>query len=203
MQSNMLKTVANKVLLIYSYSAKNAGDLAITLGALDLLSGNKNAIATISRYSANDEQYHESAVYLKKRYPDLKIFPSPFELNRNTSKLGFQQYLNGFLKILGFKNNSEFKALVKGFDKIYFNGGNLLRCGSVTDFIRLVAIIYPLKIAVEAKIPVVILPQSTAKINFWGQKLLKLVLNSAEKVYCHEELTFKALRNVFPKLLCI
>ena len=189
-----------KILLIYSYSAKNAGDLAITLGALDLLSDNKNEIITISRYSENDEQYHESATYLKKRYSDLKIFPSPFELNRNTSKLNLlKQYLNGFLKILGLKNNTEFKKLVKGFDKVYFNGGNLLRCGSITDFIRLVALIYPLKVAIKANIPVVILPQSTAKINFWGRKLLKPVLNDSEKVYCREELTFETFKKSFPQ----
>lgn len=192
--------MSNKALLIYSYSAKNAGDLAITLGALDLLSYNKNEISTISRYSANDEQYKASSAYVKKRYQDLKIYPSPFELNRNTSKVGvLKQYLIGFLKILGVKTNTEFKKLIQGFDKVYFNGGNLLRCNSVTDFIRLVALIYPLKFAIKSNIPVVILPQSTAKINFWGRKLLKPVLNAAEKVYCREELTYKIFKQYFPK----
>ena len=187
-------------LLVYSYSAKNAGDLAITLGALDLLSKTDHNITTISRYSANDVQFIESEQYLRQRYSEVEILPSPFGLNRESSKIGLlRQYLSGFLKILGIKGNQEFKRKISGFDRVYFNGGNLLRCDSLTDLVRLVALTYPLKIAIKAHIPVVILPQSTVRVNYFGRKVLKSVLNASKGVYCREELSFRELQNHFPK----
>ncbi len=190
----------SRSLLIYSYAAKNAGDLAITLGALDVLSKTNYDVTTISRYSANDEQFKASSKYFKHRYPEVEILPSPYGLDRETSKFGLlKQYLVGFLKILGIKDNLEFKKIIRDSDIIYFNGGNLLRCDSITDFIRLVALIYPLKIALKAKIPIVILPQSTVSINYWGRKVLKPILNLCENAYCREELSFKILKKYFPQ----
>jgi len=189
-----------KIGLIYSYSAKNAGDLAITLGALDLLTTSHYNVTAISRYSPDDEEYKESLDYLKKRNPNVNIIPSPFILNRNTSKFSlFKQYLDGFFKITGLKSNKAFKNKIRSFDKVYFNGGNLLRCGSITDFIRLIALMYPLKIVINSKIPVIILPQSTAKINWLGRILLKPILNSSQQVFCREDMSYQTLKNYFPK----
>ncbi len=189
-----------KIVLCYTYSAKNAGDMAITLGALDLLTKTGNRITTISRYSVNDKQYWESYKYLKNRYPQIEQLPSPFELNRETSGIDvLKQYLNGLLRIAGLKRNLKFKSTIQGFNKVYFNGGNLLRCSSVTDFIRLVALLYPLRLAIRSKIPVIILPQSTTRINWLGRMLLKPVLTVAKRVYCREELTYKVLLKYFPK----
>ena len=189
-----------KIGLVYAYSGKNAGDLAITLGALDLLSSTGSKITTISRYSSHDKQFTESAEYIKKRYPNVEILSSPFELNRDCSKINLlRQYVVGLFKILGIINNQHLKNTILGFDKLYFNGGNLLRCESVADFIRLVALVYPIKVALKSNIPVVVLPQSTAKINWFGQMLLKPILNSVERVFCREEMSYLALKNYFPK----
>ena len=190
----------SKILLVYSYSAKNAGDLAITLGALDTLYNENVEVSTISRYSEDDEQFKESKKYLSERYPRLTILPSPFGLNRETSKLGLiKQYLNGFLKILGIKSNKEFRNIIKSFDKVYFNGGNILRCSSITDFIRLIAFLNPLKIALNSNIPVTILPQSTYKINYFGRFLIRPIFRAAQKVYCREKMSFDTLIKYFPK----
>jgi len=200
-----INKMKGKYLLIYSYSAKNAGDLAITLGALDLLSKINGELITVSRYSANDIQFQNSSVYLKNRYPDIEIFPAPFELNRGASRIGlYKQYFAGFLKLFGLKKDEEFKALIKSCDVVYCNGGNLMRCESITDFIRLNALIYPLKVACKANVPIIILPQSTSEINLMGRVLLKSILNKAKMIYCREGLTFHMFKKYFPKSsLCL
>jgi polysaccharide pyruvyl transferase WcaK-like protein len=190
----------DKILLVYGYSAKNAGDLAITIGTLDVLSNLDNEITVVSRYSENDKQYVESKKYLEERYRYIRIKPSPFELDRRVSKLKlFRQYIAGFLKIVGLKRDCFFRNKMSDFDKLYFNGGNLLRCSSITDFIRLIALMYPLKIAVKLNIPIIILPQSTTKINWIGKRILGSIVNNTERIYCREKLTYNVLKKYFKK----
>ena len=57
-----------KSLLLYSYSAKNAGDMAITIGAFDYLSRKYDQCISISRYSKTQENYELSTDYINKRY---------------------------------------------------------------------------------------------------------------------------------------
>lgn len=69
------------ICLIYGYSARNAGDLAITLGAIDVLKSLGCQVKLFSRYKYQQNDYIESERYLRERYGnDLEIFESPFFL---------------------------------------------------------------------------------------------------------------------------
>ena len=53
---NPVKTVS----LVYGYSARNAGDFAITLGAIDVLLSFGIKVKLFSRYSRSNLDYHQA-----------------------------------------------------------------------------------------------------------------------------------------------
>ncbi|MDR1326172.1 MAG: polysaccharide pyruvyl transferase family protein [Treponema sp.] len=189
-----------KILLYYAFSGKkNAGDLAMTLGAIDLLLRKEIELTVVSRH-ANDSYFRESSAYLKKLYPLIKVLPCPFEFDRNASRLTIvMRYFSGLLKLMGIMPEPVLRKQIKYFDAVYFNGGNSLHCTTVTDFIRMTALLYPLRLAKKAKVPFVILPQSTTEFNWLGRRTIKPVLNAAEKVYCREALSYDVFKQYFPK----
>lgn len=188
-----------KSLLVYSYSAKNAGDMAITLGALDYLTTKYDECYCISRYSLNQDNFKSSTKVINETYKNVKIYPSPFSLDRSKGKLSIiKDYLIGFYK-LNFQRNNLFLELVNDVETVYFNGGNLLRCNKLTDFIRLFALLRPLQTALNANKKVVILPHSTAEINFFGKLLLKPVLKKVDVLYAREELSYNKFKFFFPE----
>jgi len=187
-----------KSLLVYSYSAKNAGDMAITIGALDYLTSKYDECISISRYSKNQVSYMSSTNFINKRYDNVKNFPNPFHLDRSRGSFNIiKDYFNGLVKLI-FKGDNLFYDLVNDVDAVYFNGGNLLRCNKIADFIRLIALLKPLKIALKANKKVIILPNSTAEINLIGKLLLSSVLNKVDVLYAREKLSFKKFKNDFP-----
>lgn len=187
-----------KSLLVYSYSAKNAGDMAITLGALDYLTSKYDECKCISRYSLNQDNYKSSVEVINKRYKNVKNYPNPIYLDRSKGKLSIiKSYFIGFLHLI-FQVNHLFVELVNDVETVYFNGGNLLRCNKPADFIRLIALLRPLKIALRANKKVVILPHSTAEINIFGKFLLKPILNKVHVLYAREEMSYKKFKNFFP-----
>lgn len=187
-----------KALLVYSYSSKNAGDMAITLGAIDLLTSKYNSIKMVSRYSEFDQNFKESKIEILKRNPNIQIIGSPFELDRNKGNLGIlKNYLNGIGKLLF--GNSFFNKVISDVDIVFFNGGNLLRCNSFSDFARLIALVTPLMVAKKLKKPVIILPHSTAETNLIGRIILKRVLNRSQKIYVREPKSLEKFQSIYPK----
>lgn len=178
----------NTVSLIYGYSARNAGDFAITLGAIDILLECGVQIKLFSRYCARNKDFHESKKLIEARYGDkIRLYESPFCLDRTDSKLStFKNYADGALTIVGFKRNKFFRKELLDSDMIIFNGGNLFRCHSFIDFTRLHALMYPLKLALNKK-PFIIFPQSASKLNNIGKRLLLPILEKAETVYFREK----------------
>lgn len=187
-----------QVLLVYGYGLKNAGDMAITLGAVSVLKNKGYKINLISRFDESHPEYERSRDFLKKYFADINIYPSPFRLNRSASytKLA-RDHLSGGLTALGLKKNNIVVELLKETDLVVFNGGNLFRSESFTDFSRLVALMYPLRQAHKKGIPFIIFPQSASNINFWGKELLKSPLEAAEKIWCREDISKDYLKKTF------
>ncbi len=179
-----MKTVS----LIYGYSARNAGDFAITLGAIDILLECGVQIKLFSRYCARNKDFHESKKLIETRYGDkIRLYESPFCLDRTDSKLStFKNYADGALTITGLKRKKFFRKELLDSDMIIFNGGNLFRCHSFIDFTRLHALMYPLKLALNKK-PFIIFPQSASKLNNIGKRLLLPILEKAKTVYFREK----------------
>ncbi len=188
----------NKAFLAYQYGMANAGDFAINIGSLDLLDEFYDAITIVSKLTANDKEYIRNMEYLRKYYPDFDIIQGPFNLNRGNIFTTLKSYLIGSLKYPVLLNNGKYNNAVKNSNMLFLNGGNILRCESLTDYIRLYALLFPLRLARKHNLDYILLPQSTTSINRKGIKLLEPFLNKAKIVFAREDISYKKLKTNFP-----
>jgi polysaccharide pyruvyl transferase WcaK-like protein len=177
--------------LVYGYAQKNAGDMAITFGAIDLLLELNFKITIMSRYPERHSDFEKSKNMLFSRYgTKIKILPCIFKLDREA---GFCQsiynYFNGLLTLFGRGKQKQLWSAIESCDAVFFNGGNLIRCSSINDGLRLLALGYPLKLARKARKPFFILPQSTARTNFFGRLLINRMIKGATCVFVRESIS--------------
>lgn len=190
-----------KALVFYLYGNRNAGDMAICLGAIGLLKRLQYEISMVSRFSEAENDYHRSKEYLAEYYPDVKVYPGPFSFERNFSAAKkLSAYAASMLKAAGIVPDLLVRRLIGEADVVFFNGGNLLRGASMTDYLRLAALFYPIRIARAMGKPVYCLPQSTANISGCGRKLLGKYLKCFDAVYVRETLSFEELNRRFPDI---
>ena len=188
-----MKTVS----LIYGYSPRNAGDMAITLGAIDILKASGYDIKLFSRYQRSQKDFKDAETILHLRYgKDFKIHESPFFLDRSEKmKSSIRHYIDNAAIILGIKKNKSFCRNLIDSDYVIFNGGNLFRCSSIIDYIRLLALLYPLKIAYKANIPFLIFPQSASKLNIFGRNLLFPIIKKANILFFRERESYQYINS--------
>ena len=193
-----------KALVYYLYGNRNAGDMAICMGTVAFLRKQGYETTMVSRFSAAEDEYHKSKKYLADYYPYVKVCPGPFSFDRSFSNIKkLTSYIKSMLKVAGIIPDRETKRLIKENDIVFFNGGNLLRGNSITDYLRLVALFYPIKIAYDMGKTIYCLPQSTAKISNFGEKMLNKYLRYFNVVYVRENISFKELTIRFPKTLFV
>lgn len=190
-----------KAFLFYGYALKNAGDMAITIGAIDLLISKGYDVEILSRYDKDHAEFHSSSKYLYSIYDKkINVHPCPFKLNRNSSKIKLlTDYLYNLLVLLGFIKTKYIKDLVSSCDLLCFNGGNFFRCESLTDYLRLLALDFPMRIARKLKKKYVILPQSGSKINNIGKPFLSKIFKGASTIFIREGESYKKLKTLFPE----
>ena len=193
---NPVKTVS----LVYGYSARNAGDFAITLGAIDVLLSFGIKVKLFSRYSRSNLDYHQALETLNQRYSNhIEVFESPFTLDRTDSMIKtLKNYTEGLFTIMGIIRKRGFRRQLLDSDMIIFNGGNLFRCNSIIDFTRLLALMYPLQVAQKNGKKVIIFPQSASTLNKIGKLLLFPILRKAQVVMFREKLSYKNLEHFMP-----
>lgn len=190
-----------KALLTYMYSNKNAGDMAICLGALDILEEANYEVSSISRFDENHPEYKMSVNYLNKYYKNLNVVPGPFKLERYKSKFSvYINYIVGGTRNLALYRSEFWNSLVSKSDVVFLNGGNILRCASFSDFARLIALVFPLKLAIKNNKKFVILPHSTTKINVLGKFILKNIMKEASQVWARENLSYKKFKEAFKEV---
>lgn len=190
-----------KALVYYLYGNRNAGDMAICAGTIEFLKKNGYEITMVSRFSEAEEEFWKSKEYISEYYPEVKVYPGPFSFERNFSVLKkLLSYGVSMLKIVGWISDKRMRQLIKEADIVFFNGGNLLRGASITDYLRLFALFYPIKTAYNMKKLVYCLPQSTAKTSSLGKKILFRYLSCFKTVYVREEISFKELKKLFPQI---
>ncbi|MEZ9155158.1 polysaccharide pyruvyl transferase family protein [Vibrio sp. F13] len=188
-----------KVTLFYGYSQYNAGDMAITLGALDLLNECEFDITVISRFNEESKYFLMSRDYLQERYPNINIIPCPFILDRDGGVVEqLVNYTKSFLTLINIRNRDFFINHISNSDVVFFNGGNLLRCGSLNDYLRLTALFKPLSESKKIGKPYYILPQSTAHINKFGNAIIKNTLEGAKLSFIREKFSYEKLSKTFP-----
>lgn len=187
-----------KALVYYLYGNRNAGDMAICMGAVELLKKQGYEITMVSRFSEAEDEYQRSKEYLAEYYPDVKVYPGPFSYERNFSAAKkMAAYTGSLMKVAGILPDKQTRQLVEEADVVFFNGGNLLRGASTADYLRLVALFYPIKIAHDMGKPVYCLPQSTAKISDCGEAMLGKYLRYFETVFVRENISFEELKKKF------
>jgi len=190
-----------KAVFAYTFSMENAGDFSLNIAAVSLLIKNGYSVTLISRFEDDSHQFIETSQYFNKLYGDqVHMISSPFKLDRNTNKLRkLKNNIHGALVSSGILKNKLIQKEVQEADIVVLCGGNILRCGSFTDFMRLKALNYPLSLAKKYNKKYFIFPQSTADINYLGKKILGSMINNAEAVFLREELSFNKINTLFPQ----
>lgn len=190
-----------KALVFYLYGTRNAGDMAICVGTIHALRREGYSVTMVSRFSESEDEYYISKDYIEKYFPEVEVFPGPFSFERDFSPIRkLLSYGASFAKVCGLIADKRTRALIEEADVVFFNGGNLLRGENIKDYLRLVALFYPIKMANKAGKTVYCLPQSTAGLSRIGKKLLGSYLKCFSRIYVREQRSYKALRNAFPKL---
>lgn len=187
-----------EALLAYGYAQKNAGDMAVTLGSIDLLMEAGFHVTVMSRYFESQVEYEESSSMLIDRYSDsINILPCLFKLDRNAKWIpSLANYLYSLSVLIGLKKYNKAEAAITQSNAVFFNGGNLLRCNSIIDAVRLIALTYPLSKAKKRNKLYFILPQSTAINNFLGRRLISKILRGADHAYAREGISFDCFKNI-------
>ncbi|MFG6114176.1 polysaccharide pyruvyl transferase family protein [Halobacillus sp. MO56] len=194
----MSKKIAS---LVFAYGLKNGGDMAITLGAIQQLLNAGYEVNAYSLFDKKNKEYEKSKKYLEQLFPEIKVHESPFSLNREGGKFNkLKAYVLGLLTIIGVQKKRDFYNKIKESDVLYFNGGNLFRSESFTDYTRLLALMYPLKIARKLNLPYFILPQSASTIDSIGRLILKKNLQKAQIVWTREKTSYNYLKKCIPDI---
>lgn len=184
----------------YTFSMKNAGDFSLNIAAIAILIENGFSVTLISRFEEYSEEYKETDKYFKDLYgKKVRMISSPFKLDRYSSKLKKAvNNIHGALVVSGFLRNKIIEEEIKNADIVILCGGNILRCGSFIDYMRLQALNYPLALAKKYSKEYVIFPQSTADINSMGEKLLGKMIYGAKAVFLRESLSFNKIKTLYP-----
>lgn len=189
-----------KALVYYLYGNRNAGDMAICIGTIEFLKRHGYGVTMVSRFSEAEDEYQKSKDYVAGYYPDVKVYPGPFSFERDFSAVKkLVSYTGSLLKVAGFTEDKLTWEMIAEHDIVLFNGGNLLRGTKTTDYMRLMALFYPIQIAHKMGKPVYCLPQSTAKVSSFGKRQLKKYLASFRRIYVREEISYGELTKWFPQ----
>lgn len=188
-----------KALVYYLYGNRNSGDMAICMGTIEFLLRHGYKVTMVSRFSEAEDEYRRSRDYVGEYYPDVTVCPGPFSFERAFSVLKkLSAYTRSMLKVIGLEADRVTHRLITDHDIVFFNGGNLLRGSKTVDYLRLVALFYPIQIAHKMGKEVYCLPQSTAEISNFGEKLLKKYLSGFEKIFVREKISYDELTRRFP-----
>lgn len=186
------------ITIYYLYSANNAGDMAICLGLLDLLSElNDLKIKFVSRFAEKDPEFSESKKFINSYFPEVEVAPGYIRFSRSSNFINkLISYFKGFaLSIFPFLNKN-MKRDLENADLVLLNGGNFLRCNSVTDLLRLKAMFIPFKLARRKNKHMICMPQSTSfcEKTFYEKKIKKY-LSLFDYVFVREKESYEYFIN--------
>lgn len=187
-----------KAFFAYQYGMANAGDFAINIGSLDLLENYYDEITVISKSTLADPEYKNEVEYLEEYYSNIKLIEGPFNLNRTSHLKTLTSYFFGAVKYPFLLARGKYRKEIENSDMVFINGGNILRCSGITDYVRLHALLFPVKIAKKVNVSCVFLPHSTTSIDQKGKKLLAPYINTAKILFARENISYDKLTQEFP-----
>jgi len=161
-----------KVVLAYAYGTTNAGDHALTLGALRLLEeiDVPVEVTVISRYSPQQEP-SEATRDIREKFPGVRTVPSPFAFSRSSKVSRLLEKLHGLGLVafvlllpriaLSLLRHNEALMEIADADLVLCNGGNLFYWNRHRKSLpRLVALAFPMMLARRIGTPYAFLPQT-------------------------------------------
>ena len=187
--------MSRTVLLSYIYGPRNAGDMGLNLGAIDVLNRvGAFRIVGLSRFGAASDQYALTRTYLAEKYPNLQIVPYPIAYDRwRQGKTGrLRALLRGGAMLARTLCGDQGSAgdladHLAEADILLFNGGNLLFARGVRDLPRLLGILYPVFLARGIGKRYGFLPQSIPGLDSAiGKRIVTSVLRGASFVHFRE-----------------
>ena len=183
-----------KILVYYGYSQKNAGDMAICFGLLDLLEEIPDCnITMVSRYSKKDPLFFESKKIIEQYHPSVVVKPGYISFDRSKGIFSkIKSYISGWFISTFSCFSRHLKNDIKDKDLVLFNGGNYLRCNSLTDKMRLKALLFPIKYAKKHGKTVICMPQSTAKAaNKSSLSRIKKLCTNFDHIFIRDPISYK------------
>ena len=91
----------SKAALAYQYGLENAGDFAITIGAIDYLLEEYEELIVISKYTEIQKGFEEAKQYLERIYGDrVLLYPGPFALERCGILRTLKSYVVGAFSLI-------------------------------------------------------------------------------------------------------
>lgn len=168
----MVMNKPGKIMVYYAWGRRNAGDHALILGALELLSHmvDLRDVVVVSRYgeSAGAQSPVED---IRQRFPDVEIVPGPFDLSIKKGWARIAQFAQALVRVVGSllwprwwirkAEAGTFWHALGSARVVVLNGGNLFFWHKVRrNFARLAALSFPLLLARRLGITYGMFPQT-------------------------------------------
>ena len=198
-----------QIVLTYAWGTPNAGDHALTLGAIELLLNHtkESNITIISRFSSENDP-KDPTLDIKNRYPNIEVLESPFKFSRKTVIDRFFEKVYGLVMLLLvsffpslslklFRNNKALHSIANA-KIVLCNGGNLFYWNRHRKSLpRLLALAMPMIMAKKLKVPYAFLPQTMGPIeNTTLLNYTKELLTAAEFVMFRDNNSFNYMKNI-------
>ncbi|MCX7748529.1 MAG: polysaccharide pyruvyl transferase family protein [Clostridia bacterium] len=198
-----------KVILFYAWGSNNAGDLALGLGAVDLLSEVLPAknITVVSRHGEKTKAYKEAKNTFINMFPGINFIPSPFGFSRQSKIDKIMELVSSSLlvpicllfpkmSLAIFKKNKALKAIGE-CDIAVCNGGNLFYWNKARKSIpRLIAFAFPLLLSKRLKKKYGFLPQTLGPFEGISKPFFRRFFETASFLTCRESKSIDNLRPI-------
>jgi len=199
------------IVLAYAYGPKNSGDLAINLGAIEIIASlyPQENITLISRFAGNSSGFHDTKRFLHSQGFEVHLLPCPFNYDRHV-QVGLGKILTLASETLRYcyirlalcanASLSEVPAVtaLRDADLILCNGGNLFywnRCSH--SLTRLLGLTFPVHVARLLGKPYGFLPQSISEIGGLGKAILNPLFKDARFLTFRESRSRDLFHNTF------
>ena len=164
-----------KILLCFSWSHSNIGDIGITPSMLHLL---QQYIPTAEVTVVANSRAKATEAYLTKRFPDCHVVESPFNLSIE-------------------KNSPEFQDAFDQADIVLYNSGTTLSYGRwEKNWNRTMPLAMPLFMAREAGKPYGIYCQSFEKFAWPSDKLFVPMLSDASFIFARDGNSLEYIKSI-------
>jgi polysaccharide pyruvyl transferase WcaK-like protein len=185
----------NSICLFYAWGSSNAGDHALTLGAVTLvrLADQDAEITVISRYGREESEFETSRRKLLEFDSRLTVYPSPLAGSQDSTWNRIRQRCSGAIQsAIAFSlpglaqrlyaSKDAYRA-IENCDWALQNGGNLYYWNQDRKAIsRLVAFAFPLRLTKSRGAKVGLLPQTIGRLDGWVGKRIANFIASTEFV---------------------